>query len=130
MAFKLTKQEAAQVSKMADALDEAGAALTDAVNAYNEAMAKAFEAVAAARDAYNEAVSDARGMVEDLVSDRRSEWEDKSEKWQESDKGQDAERWISEWEGIDLEEVEVSEPEAIEEPDLTHAEALREGPEE
>jgi len=125
MAFKLSKSDAAQADKIADDLDEAAETLIDAVSAFNAAMEEAFKAVEEAQARYTECVDAARSFADDVASEARSEWDDKSEKWQEGERGQAAGEWVEEWEGLDFDTAEIVMPDPIEEPDLGHAEMLR-----
>jgi hypothetical protein len=59
-----------------------------------------FSALELAVGEYNEALSELRGMVEGFVEEWRSAYEDRSEKWQESDKGTAANEFIDEWEAF------------------------------
>jgi hypothetical protein len=87
MAFKLTKDEAARKTHIMEALAEARAEIE------------------AAGDRYNEVLEQARAFAQEVAEDRRADWDLKSERWQEGDKGQAADAWISEWENFDSEEA-------------------------
>lgn len=130
MAFRLTRAEIKQRDELADKLDEAAEALKSAVEAFNARLEEVTQDVSSALETYNEAVAEARSFMEDVASERQLEWEDKSERWQEGERGQAAQEWISAWESDPPEDVEIDVPEGIDEPDLAHAEALRDLPEE
>ena len=130
MAWKLNKAELTRRNALYDEIMGAGEDLLAAVAAYNEAMAEQAQKVQEALDAYNSALSDARDFRDEIVGDRDGDYQDKSEAWQEGDKGQAVRTWIDEWEGAELDEVEIEFPEELEEPDLAHADALNDLPEE
>jgi hypothetical protein len=129
VAFKLSKSEAARRDELARALAEKADALRAKIEGYNDAMAKCWEAVACAVEEYNYALADARSFVEEVHTQRQGEYDDKSERWQEGERGEAAAAWLGEWEQPDLDDVELGEPEPVEEPDLEHAEALENLPE-
>lgn len=75
--------------------------------------------------AYNLALSKAEAFATGVAEDLRSDYEEKSERWQEGEAGQQANDFIEEWEGFEgsaLPEVAILEPELEEKP--CHAEAL------
>ena len=75
------------------------------------------EAVTAALTAYNEARDTMHGTLDTLCTDLRDEYEGKSERWQEGEKGQAADAWIEEIEGKRDEladEVDIELPDADE----------------
>jgi hypothetical protein len=81
--------------------------------------------------AYNIALVKARVFSEGIAESFRDVFDDKSERWQESDSGQAADSFISEWEEFTpspLVEVFVLDPELEEKP--CHAKALEDLPSE
>lgn len=111
---KLSKAQSTQLDTIADALVERYDALDTAIGAYNAAMEEAWTAVDEALGAYNETLSEARELRGDIVDQIQNHIDDKSEKWQDSDKGQAYESWRQQWEQIDLEEVEIDKPDELE----------------
>lgn len=104
MPFKLTKDETARVEALADMLDSRFQDLCDAVTAYNEA------------------VSEARELAEEIAQRAADEWGEKSEKWQEGERGEAAHEWVDAWGCASFEEVD--------EPGENAGEALRNLPSE
>lgn len=129
MAWKLTAAEAKQRDALRDALTDAAELLQAAVAEYNAVMTEHAEKVQAALDAYNQAVSEARYFRDDIVAEREDDYGDKSEKWQESEKGEAVRSWIDEWEGAELDDLEIEFPEELDEPDAAHADTLDNLPE-
>lgn len=82
------------------------------------------EPLDAAVMAYNEAIEEARGFVQDVARQADADISDKSERWQEGEKGQAAIGWKDEWEGASFEEVSVEYPDDIEAEGLDHADTL------
>jgi hypothetical protein len=108
--------------------------LAIAITDYNETMATVAPALRGALDSYNEAIEAARNFVNGIAEPAREEYDNKSEKWQESEKGVEAGRWISEWEEINLEDADIDLPEPLEEIDplelAAEMEDLPDGPKE
>lgn len=124
MAFKLSKAEIASRDRLAKAVEEKADALRAEIDGYNVAVAEAWEKVADAELAYKAALGDVRSFVEKVHADRQAEYDEKSERWQEGERGEAAAAWLAEWEQPDLDDVELEEPEPVGEPDLEHADVL------
>jgi hypothetical protein len=83
-----------------DAIQTKGSEIDDLVLEYNGGIAK-----------LNEVVADAREFVGNVSAALQEYADDKSDKWRESDAGNEYEDWIAEWENVDLtdaEELQVS----------------------
>jgi uncharacterized coiled-coil DUF342 family protein len=113
MAFKLDKQELARREKFEVDLREAAGELEDAVSTYNAAVTELRAPLEAAIEKYNELLEEARGFVEDIASTADGEIDDKSEKWQDGDKGQAAIAWKDAWEQADLEPLSIEFPDEL-----------------
>lgn len=102
MGWKLTKAEHKEFDALRDALRTAIDALDLCVNDQHEAAdAEAFAAVkqtvaelAAEVESAAEAASE---WCQNFYDEKDSAWSDKSEKWQESEKGDAARTWVDEW---------------------------------
>jgi hypothetical protein len=68
---------------------------------------------------YNAVLSVARNMASEVSSSIEEYTSNKSDNWQQSDKGQSYETWLTEWQSIILEDIEE-----ITEPALDHAQEL------
>lgn len=124
MAFKLDKAEIKRRDELIEQLGKAQAALEDAISSFNEKLSDLRDGLIEKVNDYNEALADAQSWIEDVKADREGEYEDKSERWQEGEKGQAARAWLDEYEAFELTEVELDLPGDIEEPDLSHADEL------
>lgn len=127
--MKLSKAEERRREELAEKLEAAGQEvnarfaellklLTDAEHDVNKAI----------RD-YNKILLEAEAFVEGVAEEMRDSFDDKSERWQDSDKGQSAAAFVEEWEQFEaseLREVAILMPELEEEP--CHATELRELP--
>lgn len=129
MVFKLDKKEIARRDEIFATLNETSSKLEDAVSTYNAEMANLRIPLDAALAAYNEAVAEAQSFAEDIVNQADSDISDKSERWQEGERGEEATSWKDEWEGASFDEVEIEYPDDLEIGDLDHAATLEQLPE-
>lgn len=72
-------------------------------------LANAKDELEAAFNVYNGVLGELRDFRDGLVSDMDSYFSDRSEKWQEGDKGQQYETWKQAWEDLELEDLEELE---------------------
>lgn len=115
--MKLNKAQTKRLSAAQDKASAAHEALSDAITAYNDATQAAFAALRQAVEAYEEVRSDLSEEIQGIGSALREVFDAKSEKWQESEAGETAGTWISEFEDCDLEEFSPDEPDELIEPD-------------
>jgi hypothetical protein len=128
MAFKLDKQELARCQQFEVDLREAQGELEDAVSVYNDAVAEARGTLEDALAKYNELVAEARGFVEDIASTASGEIDDKSEKWQEGERGRAAIEWKDAWENATLEDVAIEFPDDVAIDGCDHADTIEQLP--
>ena len=129
MAFKLTKS---QLTERADAIAKIQAARTpllDAITEFNELLGVKREAFEGLVSKYNQALTEAREFAERIATDAQEAIDAKSERWQESGKGQAASAFQEEWSNLDLADVELGFPDDLDELDEDPAETLEEAPE-
>jgi arginyl-tRNA synthetase len=115
--MKLTNSQIEKKTALVDRAGKARTVLADAIQAYNDALSEAYGNLKIALDEYESERERIASDVEEIASDLRGKWDNKSEKWQESDKGQSAATFVEEWENVSLDEFEVDEPDEINEPD-------------
>lgn len=94
MAFKFTKQEENRRSELRDIVAEARAALDEVVAKETATIEDSYSAMNVAIEKYTETTQAAQGFFDDIHSEREGEWDDKSEKWQEGERGDAARNWI------------------------------------
>jgi len=114
MAFKLTQAEAKRRDELVEALQKAQGELDDAVSEYNEKSQEIRGPVEEAVSAYNAVVEEAHDFAEDVASDGDTAFDEKSEKWQEGERGEAARSWIDEWQNADFNEIEINWPDDLE----------------
>jgi len=117
MAFKLTKSEIARKGDLQTEMADARGKLEDALRVYNAECAELRAPLEAALTAYNEQLEEVKGFVEDIANQADDEYSNKSERWQDGDKGQSARQWIDDWQGAEFEPVEITFPDDLEIPD-------------
>jgi hypothetical protein len=102
MGSKLTKAEIEQKGAHAANLKSAWDEVVAAEDEVNEALARYNEQL----NAYNETVVEVNEFKDGIVNALQEYFDEKSEKWQEGDAGQELEALKSEWEGIEIEEID------------------------
>jgi hypothetical protein len=117
MAFKLTKKQIGERNALAADLRLKAALLIVAISEYNETLSTVAPAARDAIDAYNEVIEAARDFVNRIAEPAREEYGRKSLRWQDSDKGVEADRWISDWEDIGIEDADIELAEPLDEID-------------
>ena len=130
MTIKLTKAEATVKADLSAELEIASVEFAEAVTLANGQLGEARATMEAACSGYSEKLAEARGFRDDLVDRLRDEIDGKSDKWQDSPKGEAAAFFRDAWEGLDLDDVDVVMPDDFEEVDLPHAGTLTEAAEE
>lgn len=113
MAFKLTKAEDKRKAEIESDLEKAVGKVEDAKNQLEAditALVETFNTEVVTP--LNEALSDARGFVEDIHRERTEEYDMKSERWMEGERGQAASDWLQTWETAAGELDDVTEVEA------------------
>jgi DNA anti-recombination protein RmuC len=131
MAMKLSKQEVKDRDMHVDALREGQGKLVDAIREFNEALEKLRDPLRQAIHDYNETLANANQFLSNLTERVDQELEGKSERWQNSEKGEAAAEWRSALGDVSFSDVDVDLPEDVSEhlPD-DHAEELEQLPEE
>jgi hypothetical protein len=116
MAFKLSKQQTAERNRLAEDIRQEGAMLNAAIVAYNAAVGPLSEALDTAVERYDEILERARTLTTTVVDAAQEEFDRKSGKWQESDKGTRVRSWIEQWE-VSLDGVNIDPFSPLEEID-------------
>ncbi len=124
MAFKLSKSEAAERALLVDQLTEAKTEMTEAIEAFNAKMEQEWQEVREKIDEYNEKLSEAAEFRDNIVQAKQDEWDGRSEKWQDGERGSAAGDWIREWETANFDELDIANPEPIDVPDTDADEDL------
>ena len=114
MPFKLSKDEKANRDSYVAEIRAAEEHLQETLATYNSEVSRRWGHVDAAIQRYNEALENARTWATNLGEEMQGEFDDKSEKWQEGDRGQEVQEWIDQYKDLQLDDVKLDEPDAVE----------------
>jgi uncharacterized phage infection (PIP) family protein YhgE len=131
VAFSLDKKEHAELQNYISALRNKEAQIREEEEAMTAALAQMTDGVNGLVQQYNAILADAQAFVEGKASEFRDAYDEKSEKWQEGDRGQATESFTCDWENADLQELEeisIVEPDTIEANAADVLEGLPESP--
>lgn len=118
MAFKLTVTEKQDFNLLVEDLRKEQAETEEAVTAANDEISEIVAKLNAKLAEYNSARESLKTFIENKAADFRTEFEEKSDSWQEGDKGQEADEFITLWENPpDLDEVDEFSVDAFEAPE-------------
>lgn len=126
MSFKLDKKEREQRDELVDKLRTAWGEVEAHIDHYNEEVNNILADVNEAIGKYNAVVAEAKQFVEDVHSQAEQDFGERSEKWQEGEKGQQVQEWITSWESLasDLDDLEERELEELDSDEPEHAQML------
>lgn len=125
MAIKLSKDELKRRDEIVEKLQTAAQDFQIAVDNYNEQVQALKAVVEAAYELYNEAVSEAHEFSAEIDCRLTDEIGEKSEKWQDGEKGQAAIAMQEEWMNASFDaEAELEWPDDLEFDDPDHASTL------
>ena len=122
---KLTKEQIKEREALSANIRKQKDALNEAIGDFNDAMLAASSEVTGALANYNEAVEAANTFQQDIASEIDNFISDKSEKWQEGERGEAYTAWKEIWEE-ELETFDVDLPNDLDELDEDVADALDE----
>ncbi len=122
--MKLTSEQKARRDEIVNKLQAAWTTLDERIDDLNGAVSTAWDRVRVALDEYELVRVEAEELRDEIADEAENAISEKSEKWQEGEKGQAASAWVDEWSGLDLSEIDLDEPDAIETPDVSHADDL------
>lgn len=114
MAWKLDRHEAKQKQELVDKLTAQRADLDACIEIFNAELERLQEPVKESLEKLNELLEEAREFKEDVYSRLDGEYDGKSEKWQEGDRGQGVRQWIEQWSEASFDAIELETPEDIE----------------
>lgn len=115
---KLSKEQLKERERLLGALSDEGGNLEAAIIDFNATMEKMQAKVESQLEKYNEVLADVRSLAEEVASDALGYFEDRSEKWQESDTGRAYIEWYEQWQNAELDDEEIEFPQPLEVPDV------------
>lgn len=110
---ELSEEQVAKRNKLTGELNAAKDKVDEAIAAYNDAIEPLWQSVADALQELNGVLESARELRDEIISDVDEYTLEKSDRWRESDRGQAVEAYKSEWEAAEIEEIELDEPEKL-----------------
>lgn len=102
---RLNKDHQAERDRLRNLLQEKSAAIESAWGDFEGAHETLVNAV----DEYNGAIQEVAEWRDGIVSEMQDYYDERSERWQEGDAGQEYDSWKDEWENGDFEELETPE---------------------
>jgi len=111
--MKLSKADEGTFNDLVKRGEEASSALGDAADKYNKAVQEAWEEFEAEVQDSNSVIDEIREFAEAQAEGLRCEFDEKSEKWQKSEKGQDALRMVEGWENFSTDQLSFDAPDEI-----------------
>jgi chromosome segregation ATPase len=120
----IPKTTQAEIQELIDQLDDDAEDIRKAIETYNNALTEHRDRIEAARTEYNERMDRLHEIYDELHGDAQSYYDERSEKWQQSDAGQSYEQWRDKLEAtaqelVALDEIEIPD---LDEPDLFDSE--------
>jgi chromosome segregation ATPase len=106
---RLSKSDQATLTELVRKLESQESKVEEAVNELNSVIASHLETVESAIEAYNEVVRDANEFRDNINTEQNEFFSEKSEKWQEGEKGDAYSSWMGEWEN-ELPEATIELP--------------------
>lgn len=116
MGFKLSHEQSAERKALAAMLRRRAAALNIAIAEFNRGVEPFAKAVGEAQNEYNEVLESARTLASNIAEAAQQEFDAKSERWQDGEKGTEVRNWIEQWQ-ISLDDIDLELPEGLPEID-------------
>lgn len=120
---KLDKARTTELADLVRRLEAAKSALETEVDRFNAILFNQFDEVKASVDSYNDLVRETNDFLAATYADMEIFFSEKSERWQEGERGEAYSTWMNEW-GISLGDIQIDAVDEIEMPDCDHAEQL------
>lgn len=121
MAFKLSKEESKQRVDLIARLQDAAEEVETAVSQFNSILEEERGNVEEKLAAYNSVLAEAKEFAEGVSTRAEEEISEKSDGWQESDRGRAAQEWQEEWANLCLDEAEIDWPDELSWDEPEHA---------
>ena len=123
MAFQLTKAEVKERDEVIEAARRKLGALNTAISTFNERLEEQRSILDDATNDCNGAMQGVADYLERIKDRLTGEYDDKSEKWQEGEKGTTVRDWIDTFD-IDFMDIDVEVPNDISEAECDELETL------
>ncbi len=120
--MKLSKEQKSLEKEILVRLEKAAEDVKDCIVDANDTISKLNDRIKEVTINYNDELDRIRVYRDEVVQELSDFIEEKSEKWQEGEKGQELIEIKDEWEGLDLDDLDELEVQEVEEQDLLHGE--------
>lgn len=124
-----TNDQIRQLRNHSKKLEELEKKIEAGIRKYNQTLSELFNQIQADKQDYESELEETNEFLESVHSEMQEYFDERSEKWQESEKGSAYQDWMDEW-NSPLNEVELPEPQELLIEGLDAAEILDNLPEE
>lgn len=114
---RMSRAQQKEIDEQVSVIMEASSALEAAINDYNAAIEPVKGPLEEALGSYNEALSTLREIYEGIAQEAADHFSERSERWQEGEKGQQYQSWMDTLNDPGIENAELEVPEDLELPD-------------
>jgi len=108
---RIDKSTSLELAALLTAASDAADELDTAINKYNDAITPFADEVREALTSYNNARADLVARYQELGSDARDYYDERTERWQDGENGQQYLRWVEAFEEFDIDEATLDLPE-------------------
>jgi hypothetical protein len=117
---KLTKEQLVVIEAAISECDIASTEIQVMVDEYNSFIGDWKDAIEKNISEYNGKLSALSGVYEQASDEAQKYYDERSETWQNSEKGEEYASWINQLEtvGSDLEDLDIEVPDTIDDPDF------------
>lgn len=123
---KLNKEDIKKLNEHLSNTTEEKNKLTESIESYNQKVEELSKPLLEALARFNEAVDAANEWRQDIQATANDHYESKTEKWQESDSGQNYLGWVENVLDSEFAKWEIDLPEKLELPEVDHYEQFME----
>jgi hypothetical protein len=115
---RISKDRQIAIYQAMDACQSERESIESLVDQFNVFLGEWREKFKDAVEMYNEKLGGFRDIYNEIAEEGREYQSERSEKWSESEVGQEYNQWIDSMENLDAEEIEVGFPDDLEQPDF------------
>lgn len=126
----ISRAEGLKKTALVDAIRTAHSELETAIADYNATMEGAKDVVQGKLNELNVKIHEAKDWAEGIASDMQEYYDEKSERWQEGENGENYSNWKDGYENLDTDDVEITFPDELEVPECAVADDLESLPDE
>ncbi len=120
--LRLSKKQQSELAELESNCYLEASNLETAIATFNQTLGAAKEKLEEDQQKYNDELEKLRDFRDGIVSEMDDYIADRSEKWQEGERGQNYVSWKDEWEQLDLEPIELSLPDELDSDEFNYSE--------